>query len=65
MKKYFIIIILIFLLSGCGAGEKASKSAEPGVVDYLTGHEQIKTYQRTKIKIEDINKTPKERNEGF
>ncbi|MBU4377125.1 MAG: hypothetical protein KKD29_06610 [Candidatus Omnitrophica bacterium] len=65
MRKCFAaIIILCALLSGCG-GEKASKPAEPGVVDYLTGHEQIKTYQRTKTKIEDINKTLQERNEGF
>ena len=66
MTKYFTaIIILSSLLCGCGGGEKASVPAEPGVVDHLTGHEQINTYHRTKEKIQDINSTIKERNAGF
>jgi len=65
MRKYFAIMtVLSFFLCGCG-GEKASKPAEPDVVDYITGHEQIKTYQKTKEKIRDIDKTLKERNAGF
>ena len=66
MIKYFaIIVILVLFLCGCGGGEKASKPAEPDVVDYITGHEQIKTYQKTKEKIRDIDKMLKERNAGF
>ncbi|MDD5680475.1 MAG: hypothetical protein PHI59_04460 [Candidatus Omnitrophica bacterium] len=66
MKKLLpIIIILSTFLYGCGDGEKVSKPPEPGIVDVLTGREQISAYQRTKEKIQDINKTSKERNEGL
>ena len=64
MRKYLIIMMLGFFLAGCG-GEKASKPKEPGVVDYITGSESIKTYQKTKEKIRDINKTLEERNAGL
>ena len=67
MKKYFVaIMILSTLLCGCGrGGEKASEPAEPGVIDYITGREQVKTHQKTKSKIEDINNTLQERNAGI
>jgi len=66
VRNYFVgIVILSTLLCGCGRSEeKASKPNEPGVVDYITGREQIKTYQKTKSKIEDINNTLQERNAG-
>lgn len=65
MRKYFTIaVILGVLLCGCGGGDKASTPDEPGIVDYISGHEQIKTYHKTKKKIEDINKATRERNAG-
>ena len=42
-----------------GCAEK--KSDEPGMIDYLSGGVQLKMYKKTKSKLEDINKTLKER----
>ena len=62
MKKLFsVIMISAILLSGCGKGDSTTNKSEPGVVDYITGAESIKTYQRTKSRIEDINRTLKDR----
>jgi len=64
VKKLFpVIIILTICLCGCSEESSISEkeTTEPGVVDYITGAEQIKTYKRVKSKIEDINKTSKER----
>ena len=45
------------LLSGCSE----EKPSEPGVVDYMTGAEQLRTYQRTKVKVQDIDNKLEER----
>ena len=66
MKKLFpVIIILIIFLLGCTKESPTTNKPEPGVVDYITGAEQIKAYERTKSKIEDINKTLKEQRQGI
>lgn len=60
MIKYLTIAAMLGVFL-CGCGDKPD---EPGIVDYISGHEQIKTYQKTKEKIEDINKATRERNAG-
>jgi len=61
MKKIFpIIIILTIFLVGCAEETSTIDKSEPGVADYLTGAESIKTYEKAKSKIEDINKARKQ-----
>ena len=61
MLKYLIVfnivIMNLFLMTGC----PGKKSDKPGIVDYVTGEEQIRTYKKTKTKIEDVNKVLKAR----
>lgn len=56
LSTFVVISCLVMLSSGCSE-EKAS---EPGVVSYMTGAEQLKTYQKAKVKIEDIDNKLKE-----
>ena len=64
-KLYYIIMIPAIFLAGCANETSTTDEREPGIVDYITGAEQIKTYKKTKSKIEEINKTTEERNAGF
>ena len=68
-------------LCGCGEGglfprktepeeksktERKEKSEKkPGMIDYITGAEQIKTYKKMKSKIKEIEKTSEERFQEF
>ncbi len=64
MKKLFSAgIILAVFLCGCVEETPISHEKEPGVVEYITGAEQLKTYKETESKIEDINKKLEERYE--
>lgn len=64
MKKIIVLNMVVLLsISGCGE-EKSEKPANPGVVEYMTGAQHIKAYDRTKSKLDDINKTLEERNEA-
>ena len=66
MKRLFTAIVAITLfLSGCGKDSSTTDEREPGIVDYITGSEQLKTYKRTRSKIESINKDLRQRNSGF
>jgi hypothetical protein len=65
IKLFPAIIILTIFLLGCAKDSSTTDKPEPGIVDYITGAEQIETYKRTKSKVEDINKTLKERNDRF
>ena len=57
MKEIFSAgIILAILLCGCAEEAPVSDKEEPGVVEYMTGAEQLKTYKQTETKIEDINR---------
>ena len=53
LSTFLVMSSLIMLSSGCSK----EKPSEPGVVDYMTGAEQLKTYQKAKVKIEDIDKS--------
>jgi len=60
-KRLFVVIVggyLALFLCGC-----SGKTDEPGVVEYMAGAEHIKAYERTKSKIQDIDKSLKERYE--
>jgi len=46
-------------MSASGCGE--NKSGEPGVVDYMTGAEQVRTYRKAKSQLEGVNKTLEKR----
>ncbi|MDP8299311.1 MAG: hypothetical protein P9L88_05365 [Candidatus Tantalella remota] len=61
MNRYLVTILVVcsFLLLACGCGEQGAD--EPGVVEYVTGKEQIKTYEKAGVKIDEINRTLKER----
>jgi len=66
IKRFFVIVFTIsylaLFLCGCNNNKSDShkkKTTEPGVADYMVGDEQLKTYQKTKSKMEDINKTLK------
>ena len=56
LGTFVVISCLAVLSSGCSE----EKSSEPGVVSYVTGAEQLKTYQKTKVKIHDIDNNLKE-----
>jgi hypothetical protein len=50
-------------LCGCAKENSAShgeKSEEPGIIHYVTGAEQLKSYRKVKSRIEDIDRTRKE-----
>jgi hypothetical protein len=59
----FMIGYLTVCLCGC-EGKKAetgeAKAKEPGVVEYMTGAEDLKQYQKVRSKIEDINRSQEE-----
>ena len=64
MKKNIVLCILsLLLMSGCSEEKTEDKATE--VVEYMTGAQHIKAYERTKSKLDDINKTLEERNEGI
>lgn len=69
MKRPFsAIVILAIFLCGCAKESPTSdkeKTAEPGIIDYITGAERLRTYKRTESKVKDIDKTLKERFQGF
>ena len=52
----FVSFIMINL-SGC-MGEN---SGESGIINHLTGAQQVKTYSKAKTQIQDINKTLEKR----
>ena len=56
LSTFVVISCLVILSSGCSK----EKSSEPGVVSYMTGAEQLKTYQKAKVEIEDIDNKVKE-----
>ncbi|MDD4956827.1 MAG: hypothetical protein PHH49_02735 [Candidatus Omnitrophica bacterium] len=58
-RSWYVWIILICGMCASGCAEK--DDSEPGTVEYLSGSEQVKVYHRTKARIEDINRTLKER----
>lgn len=63
LAAIFIMGYLTVCLCGCegkksGSGE--TKAKEPGIVEYMTGAEQLKSYQKVKSKIEDINRSQEE-----
>ena len=62
MKNLFGIMLALFL---CGCAEKAPvpQEKEPGIAEYMTGAEQLKTYKETESKIEDINRKLEDRYE--
>lgn len=57
----FAVTCATAALAGCGASDPG-KEKEPGIVEYMTGAQDLKMYQETKNKIEGINKTLQERN---
>jgi len=60
VKRFSGILVAGFLLmSASGCGE--NKSGEPGVVDYMTGAEQVRTYRKAKSQLEGVNKTLEKR----
>ena len=61
LRSAIFVVFLAISISGCSQKE----SAEPGVVDYLSGAEQLKTYKQTRTKIEDLGKAVKERDQGI
>ena len=64
MKKLFSAsIILAVFLCGCAEETPVSHEKEPGVVEYMTGAEQLKTYKETESRIGDINKQLEKRYE--
>ena len=77
IKRFFVIIftagfLAIFL---CGCTERSSiplkkkttkpKTTKPGIIEYTTGSQQIKVYQRTKSKLDSIKKAREKQYEGF
>ena len=56
IKRSSIVVLAVGLLLMFAAGCTGRKSEEPGVVEYMTGAVQLKTYQKTRSKIDDINK---------
>ena len=68
IKRFFVIIfaagfLAIFL---CGCTERSTtppkeKTTKPGMIEYMTGSQQIKVYQKTKSKLDSINKTLEKR----
>lgn len=68
LKRFFVIVFAIgysaLFLCGCSnskSGTHKKKTTEPGVTDYMVGAEQLKTYQKAKSKMEEINKTLEKR----
>jgi len=63
-KRFFVaglaVGYVLLSLYGCSNNKPDThkkKTREPGVADYMVGGQQLKTYQKTKSKINDINKT--------
>jgi len=56
LSVFMVISCLVMFSSGCSK----EKPSEPGVVDYMSGAEQLRTYQKAKVKIEDIDNKLKE-----
>ena len=59
----FVAGCLMVLLCGCAKEDSFShekKSEEPGIIHYITGAEQLKSYRKVKSRIEDIDRTRKE-----
>ena len=54
-----LVMFLVISIFGCSKKE----NTEPGVVDYLSGAEQLKNYKQTRTKIEDLGKAAKERDQ--
>ena len=76
IKRFFIISFVVgcsaVFLCGCTEGGPATrqkttepKTREPGIIDYMTGSQQIKVYQKTKSKLEDIQKTQEKKYNEF
>ena len=63
MSKYIIVFNIIIVSLLLTAGCSGEKSDEPGIVDYATGAEKIRTYKKTKTKIDDVSKVLKARYE--
>ena len=64
MKIGMVFLGVILAIAGC-SGESsvpAKQEREPGVVDYVIGGPQIKSYQNAKTKLEAIGKDRKENN---
>ena len=54
MKYIALTIIIMVLTLTVGCSDKSSD--EPTVVEQITGAEQIKTYKKTRSKIDDVKK---------
>jgi len=59
-KRFYILILIAGYLVASLYGCTEKKSAKPRVLDYLTGAEQVKTYQKIKSKIKGIDQSRKE-----
>ncbi len=71
MTKLIPISLLTYMLIslyGCSNQAPTSveeETREPGVVDYLTGAEQIKQYKKIKSKLKDIDESHQGRYDDF
>ena len=55
----FVVVWSVFFLWGCNNNQPSTYKREtrkPGVADYVVGGEQLKSYQKTKSKLDGINK---------
>ena len=58
------IFLCILLMSGAGcSNNKSGEAAKPGVVDYMTGAENVKAYKQAKSKLEKVNQIVEETNQ--
>ena len=66
--KIFIVLIGCIFIYGCANQTPTSdkeETSEPGVIDYMTGRQQIRTYKKIKSKLEEIDKSRQEQQEQY
>ena len=59
--RLFPLFMVTAALAASVAGCSQKESGEPGVVDHLSGSEQLQTYKKARAKIEDLSKALEER----
>ncbi len=66
-RWYLAVLLVLFacpFLFGCSKKDQVEEEKEarpPGIIDYMTGKEQVNQYQKMRTKLLEVDETVKER----